>query len=291
MKKIILYTALSVASLFADVTTVLPFAGAIKYDADKAKSIKDRSSLYGVYANIGDLSYLLELSYTRFTAKYKTNTPYGKIEDLQQDDITLAYAQYFKNFMLRGGVHYINTNDIFLDNGIIVFAGVGGYNYVNYDKYSYGIESYYSSYKDGMDDADVKKSISIMQFTPYFSAYNVLGTNWGNLFSLKLNYQMTGDYTKDSYISYEASETLYYKSLFFVIKGYAGEMKTGVKDGGLTVMNTLDLMKNGYGFGVGYYLIPSGTLSLNYELNNYREYKMQEDGMSAVASFSFAYKF
>jgi len=102
---------------------------------------------------------------------------------------------------------------------------------------------------------------------------------------------MTGDYSQESYLSYEASETLYYKSLFLTLKGYAGEMRTGVKDSGLTVINTLDLMKTGYGATAGYYFTPSAILSVSYDLSNYREYNTQADGTSSVAALSFTYKF
>ena len=293
MKKLLLTTTFIASSLLAEVVTLLPYGGVVNYDSDAAKSIKDTSTLYGIHSTVGNFSYLLEFDYAKFQTKYKQDTSLGPIEDLNQDDITLAYGYYWTNFMLRGGVHYINTNDILLGNGIVGFASLGGYNYVGYDKYSYGVEGYYSNYKDGYDEGNsfVKKSINIVQFTPYFTAYNALSLNWGNSLTLKLNYQIAKDYIQDSYLSYDVSDTLYYKSLFLTLRGYGGEMRSGVKDSGFTVANTLDLMKDGYGTKLGYYFTPSAVLSLSYDLNNYQEIYHDVDGTSSVATLSFSYGF
>jgi len=291
MKKTMLYTLLALTPLFGEVITLTPFVGNIIYDTDNKKSIKDSSTTYGLYTNIGTLDYLLEFNYAKFTTKYKTDTILGAIEDLNQDDITLAYGHYFKNFMLRGGFHYVNTNDLLLGNGAIAFTSLGGYNFVGYDKYSYGVEAFYSYYSDGRDDLGVAKSIAITQLTPYFSAYNALSLNLGNLLSLKLNYQITGDYSSNSYLSYEISDTLYYKSLFLNVNAYTGEMRTAVRESGFMVVNTLDLMKYGYGATLGYYFTPSTNLSLSYSANTYREYLATADGTNSAATLSLSYKF
>jgi len=138
MKKMILATALIASSLLAKVITVTPYMGEINYDNNPHKSVKDYSTMYGLYTSIGTLKYLLELNYSKFITKYKTSPV--PIADLNQDDITIAYGYYFPRFMLRTGIHYINTNDTQLGNGVIGFASIGGYNFIGYDKYSYGLE-------------------------------------------------------------------------------------------------------------------------------------------------------
>lgn len=284
-------TTILATSLAADVITVLPYAGYIDYDKENTKTVKERSTLFGLHTSIGSLSYLLEFEYMKFNTVYKTDTVYGDIDDLNQDDISLAYGYYFSNIMLRGGAHYINTNDILLGDGVIGFATLGGYNFVGYDKYSYGLEGYYSYYKKGHDEKFVRKSIGITQLTPYVSAYNTWSEHWGNLISLKLNYQVAKDYIQDSYLSYEFSDTLYYRSLFLTLRGYTGEMRSGIIDSGFTVANTLDLIKNGYGGKVGYSFTPTAVLSVGYDVNNFREYGAVEDGNNAVAIASFSYGF
>ena len=68
-------------------------------------------------------------------------------------------------------------------------------------------------------------------------------------------------------------------------------MRSGVKDSGFTVMNTLDLMKSGYGTKLGYYFTSDAVLSLSYDLHNYQEIYHDEDGTASVATLSFSYGF
>ena len=78
-------------------------------------------------------------------------------------------------------------------------------------------------------------------------------------------------------------------------------MKTGVKDGGATVFNTLDLMKTGYGLKLGYFLSGGLVATLSYDANVYREYDengvttgtptITQDAQNAVALVSLSYSF
>jgi len=108
---------------------------------------------------------------------------------------------------------------------------------------------------------------------------------------VKANYQIASNYIKKSYFSYDVSDTVFYKSFFFVLRGYGGRMRTGVKDNGFTVFNTLDLMKTGYGAKVAYNFTKKSLLSLSYDINNYREYGRTQDGSNSVVVASFSYKF
>ncbi|HIP20237.1 MAG TPA: hypothetical protein EYG70_03845, partial [Sulfurimonas sp.] len=254
MKKLLLATALVAFTLNAEVVSLLPYGGSLSYDTDSTKSIKDTATLYGAHATVGTLKYLVEVDYLKTDITYKDTT----LGELNQDDISFAYGRYFENFILRAGVHYINTNDPLLGNGYVGFATIGGYNYVGYDKYSYGIEAYYSSYEN---------NVSLTQFTPYFTAYKAININWGNTLVLKANYQLTPDYEQSSYLSYDVSDTICYKSIYLTLRAYGGEMATGVKDSGFTVINTVDLMQTGYGAKFGYYFTPSAILSLSYDVN------------------------
>ena len=287
MKKIILGTLLLTVSLFGDIITILPYGGIIDYDKNSAKSAKDRAELLGFYTSVGNLGYLVEFSYSHIDTTYKDAT----IEDLNQDDITLTYAKYYKNFMLKIGGHFVSTNDEQLGDGNIIMISIGGYNWVGYDKYSYGLEGYYSIYKDGHDEDYIAKSIDIVQFTPYFSFYKAFTIDVKNSLSLKLNYQMVEDYITKDYLSYEISDTIYYKNLFTTLKVYGGEMRTGVKDSGMTVYNTLDLLKNGYSIKLGYYINKDFIISASYSLNSYEEYGKVVDGTASVAVATLSYSF
>jgi len=292
MKKVILGSLLLASSVFGELVTVLPYGGVIDYDSDSSKSVKDKATLLGVHASVGTLKYLLEVDYSHIATKYKDST----IDDLSQDDISLVYGKYFDNFMFKIGDHYINTNDEELGDGNVVIAALGGYTFDGYDKYSYGLEGYYSTYSDGHDERFEKKSITITQLTPYLSFFKSISKDMSNTLVLKVNYEIASDYVDDSYTSYEISDTFGYKSFFTTLKYYDGEMRTGVKDAGFTVFNTLDLQKNGFDIKLGYYITKGAVVSVSYGQNNYEEYDevnaaSLDEGTNSVMVATFSYTF
>ena len=272
MKKFFILSCLGLSSLFGDVISVLPYGGKIDYGSDYQSSYKDYATLYGVHASIGNLGYLLEVDYSQYTATYKDPTQ----EQLKQDDIAVAYGKYFPSWMFRFGMHYISTTDEQLGDGIVGILGVGGYSFYGYDKFSYGMNGYLSYYKDGHSNTqnttvDPTKTIIITQLSPYVSYYKSINKDWGNLIHLQLDAEYASEYDKKSYYSFAISDTIYYKKAFINVKYYNGEMRTGVKDNGFTVYNTLDLVKNGYSAKVGISL-DALTLAFGYVSNTYREY-------------------
>lgn len=284
MKKLILGTALAITTLLADVSTVVPYVGFIDYDKN---STKDTASLVGVHYSKGNLSYLFEADFSFFNSKYKDSST----EDLNQNDFVISYSEYTTNYMSKLGYHYISTTDKGLGDGHIFNYTLGAYNWKGYDKYSLGLESYYSFYTDGHDENDKSKSVSIVQFTPYVGFYKAISLNSSNNLVIKLNYELALDYVDSDYISYELSDTFAYKKFFTTGNFYTGKSRTGVKDGGNTVFNSLDLMKTGYGLKVGYYIRPTTVFTLSYSKNNYEEYGGSSDISNnvTVASLSFTY--
>lgn len=292
MKKIILGAALASSCLLAEVVTLLPYGGMIDYGSDSSKSFKDKATIFGAHVTVGDLSYLIEADYAHIDTKYKDSN----IENLKQDDMSLVYGGYYTNFMYRIGAHYISTNDDQLKDGIVAIASLGGYNYFDYDKLSYGLEGYYSHYDKGHNENYTEKSIAIIQVTPYLSYYKSINVNWGNTLSLKMNYQLAGDYIQDTYSSYEISDTIFYKSFFTTLQVYTGEARTLVQDSGMTVFNTLDLMKNGYKVQLGYYITKDALISASYGMNEYREFDqtfstITQDNINSIALVSLSYSF
>lgn len=300
MKKIVLILLLSALRLSAEVITVVPFVGGMTYSDDSAKSIKESSSLGGVYANMGTLDYLVEFSFSYMDTTYKSDANLSKQE---QRDVSLIYGKYFKKFMLKVGAHYTQTNDDVLGNGIVAILGVGGYKTIGYDKLTYGVEGYYSQYENRLNEDFVTSATQtarrpssprggsgdesnqrIIQVSPYFTSFKSISATMSNDFSLKLNYQMADRYAQAKYFSYEVSDTFYYKSLFAKLYAYGGEMKSGIKDGGITVYNSLDLMKTGYGAKLGYYISSDLITTLSYSRNNYEEYKITDYGSESTNS-------
>ncbi len=290
MKKFVLGTALLASSLFADVNSFTPYYGYINYDSNKEKSQKDTASLFGLSYTKGNLAYLLELGYSHFDATYKSD-PTDPKSNLKQDNFTIAYSQYTKNYMSKVGYHFISTSDETLGDGHTFQYTLGAYKFNGYNKNTLGLESYYSLYVDGHDDNGTSKSINIFQFTPFVKIYRALSINSSNNLTLKLNYEIAMDYDDVDYLSYEIKDTFAYKSFFTTLNYYGGEMKTGVKDSGNTVYNSQDLLKTGYGIKLGYYLQPNAILSVGYSSNTYREDGASQDGTNNIVVTTLNYTF
>lgn len=170
MRKGILVSLLFVSSLMAEVATILPYIGTIEYENDATASAKKDGNIIGMYTSVGDLSYLVALDYAHTDLAYKDSN----ISNLEQDDVTITYAKYYEYFMVKGGFHYINTNDTDLGDANVFIGAVGGYHWDGYDKYSYGVEGYYSNYQDGHDENNLAEEINIIQLTPYFAFSKVI---------------------------------------------------------------------------------------------------------------------
>jgi len=291
-KKLILGTLLTGSTLFADVTTLLPYTALLQYDSSANVSAKDKGSIVGMYFSHGNLDYLFEFDYARTNISYKLNTD----PDLVQDDITVAYSRYYESFFVKGGVHYIGNTDLDMGDGLTFMATVGGYQWQGYDKISYALDTYYAQYKDGYNDTGIKSEVAIVQLSPNFTYSKAINTDTRNNLHLKLNYQITNDYLQDNYVSYEIQDTLYYKSFFANAKFIGGEMISGVRDNGYTAFNTKDVIKNSYGVKLGYYFNPSNLLTIGYDVNNYQEYSpinagYLDNGSFSVASFTYTYTY
>jgi hypothetical protein len=276
----------------AKVTTILPYSGVFNYGSDEKASIKSSARLYGVHASSGTLSYLLEADYSHIQTRYKDST----LDNLSQDDISLAYASYSKYIMFKYGAHYINTNDEQLGNAIVGFISLEAYHYFAYDKLKYGINTYQSFYRNGHDELYKPTSISITQYSPYLSYYKAIDLNWGNTILLQANLESASNYIQKEYKSYEISDTIFYKSIFVTLTYYNGEMRTGIKDNGFTVFNSLDLMKDGFNAKMNYYFTKNAIVSISYGKNRYEEYDVTSETIThentnsvLVASLSYSY--
>ena len=285
--KIILGSLLITTSLLADITSIIPYGAKITYDSNSAKSSKYEGTIGGVYISHGNLGYLVELDISTTDITYKDN----EIAKLKQYDYTISYSKYFPKYFLKGGLHHISTTDTNLGDGNTLIMAIGGYNWRGYDKYSYGIEGFYTQYKNGHDENNVAKTIKITQLSPNFIFSKAININTRNNIYFKINYIIASDYESKQYISYEVADTLYYKKFFINIKAYGGKMKSGVKDGGNTVYNTKDLLKNGYGVKIGYFIKPNLTIDASYGVNTFKEFGKTQDGQNKVAAMSLNYSF
>jgi len=166
-KRILVGGLLVSTSLIAkDVTTILPYYATMNYDNSTAHSDKDNGTISGIYVSRGNLNYLLEVDYAKTDIKYKSSTGNS---NLKQDGTTLIYSKYYPKYMLKGGIHHISTTDTDLGDGDTIIFSIGGYKWKGYDKYSYGLENYYTKFKDGHDENSIAKAINIIQLSPYYS--------------------------------------------------------------------------------------------------------------------------
>ena len=292
MKKLAIAISL-VAGLSADVVTVLPFFSYIDYGSS-SKSIKDNAKYGGIYANVGNLGYLFEMSYSYLDTKYKnSSTP-----NIKQHDITAVYGKYYKNFMFKAGLHYINNNEnkayIDLGGGYIGIIGIGGYNWVEYDKISYGVDGYYSSYKDGYNDdlTNLKRGVTLYQFSPYISYSKAIDINTRDTFSVKVNYISTNNYKTKSYTSFEVFNTLLYKKFYNTVRYIGGKSRSGVFNGGFVVFNSKDTLTQAFDITLGYYFSPVLNTDFTYSYLKYDEYFAgSKDANRNAYTLSLSYRF
>ena len=270
------------------ITTVKPYTGYIIYDTDGAKSTKDSGVLGGVYLSHGDLDYLMEFDVGYTQVKYKSSTGNS---DITQLDMTLAYSKFYTNYMLKGGLHYINSTDVALGNGIAFIGAVGGYKWVGYDKYSYGLEAYYTYYADAQNSTGGTQKVNLFQLTPYLTYSKAININTRNNIDFRVNHIIANDYTQTSYTAYQISDTLFYKKFFLTARVSFGEMKSGLLDGGHTAYNTKDLIKSGYGIKLGYIAKPNLSFDIGFASNIVQEDGLTTEGTTSVVSASLNYTF
>jgi hypothetical protein len=285
--KLLLGSLVLASSLLGEVTTFLPYGANIDYTNDSAKSAKKDGTITGLYFSYGNLSYLLELDASHTNIKYKD----GTTSNLKQDDFIFAYSGYYPTWKYKIGFHHVDTTDKDLGDGDVLITELGGYQTFQYDKLSYGLEGYYSKYKDAYDESGVQKKIEIYQLTPYVGFSKAIDINTRNNIKLKVNYISASDYKKDNYTSYEIEDTLYYKKFYTTLKIYGGKMKSGVKDSGHTVYNTKDLLKDGYSLKVGYFIDKNFTVSASYAKNNFEEYGKTGEASNDIAVATLIYKY
>jgi len=298
VRKLILTSVIVVNTMIADVTTIIPYVGAIQYDSNSESSIKDNANFTGLYTSRGNLNYLLEMAYGYTNINYKDATQ----ENLKQHDITIVYGKYYKHFTWKAGVHYINNNeqDTYKDlgNGFTTIAGINAYNWFAYDKLTYGADFYYSTYSDAHNDIslDSTTDIHIIQFTPKLSYAKAIDFNTKNTLEVKANYIKANEYKDTTYISYGISNTFGYKSFFSTIKYNGGNMKSGIQDGGFTVYNSKALLQNSHSIKFGYYFTSKFEADISYSRNNYKEYDavnlgLLSKGSNSIASISMRYSY
>ena len=277
MKKTLTFLAVSTTLALAKTsTTIMPYSAYVKY----SDSIKDKAYVVGFYSSIYSFPNKFELGLENIDVQYNNG-----IKDLDQNDITAVYTRYFgKNYFVKGGVHYINSDDKPTDEGIV---GVFGVNYYKYLKYNLGLDVYYSKYKNYQP-----KELKVLQLRPYAGInFGKYSSKWGSFYLeaevnyIKPNSPATYGFSK-SYTSVGLKLTNYNGKWTTSIGGWAGKKLFAVDNGGFTVYNLGEVYKAGVDASVDYAFRPTTHLKVKYSCSKFTEGKTKAHSSAIAATLS-----
>lgn len=222
-------------------------------------SVKDNGYFTGVYFSYKTLNLLnlFETAIDHTYIKYKDNT------HLNQNDFTFAYTNYMiREIKLKVGAHYISSDDKNTDKGFVIFGEITKYRLY---QWNYGLEMYFSRYKDYPTIKN--KGLNVYQINPKFGFY--LGNYYkGGRYYIQikpyyihLSEDLTG-VNKNSF-STEGLLSYFIKNWTISLKGYVGDQAFPVRDGGFTVYNLSEKRKYGFGGSVKYILSRNFSLTLS----------------------------
>lgn len=210
------------------------------------------------------LSHLLEAQADMTRIKLK---PTGEVK---QSDYTLSYTNFsIKNLKLRGGAHYIDTNDILTKGGYVGFGEVSLYKLY---KYEFGLEGYVSVYPEYPKLQG--KGIQVYQINPKggvtFGDYYKYGSFYLFLrpYAIILSDEF---YNKKNYYSLEGSLSYYYKNITLTAFGYAGEQIFPVKNGGFVVYNVAERRLGGGGASARVVFGRKASLTFTTALDRFKD--------------------
>ena len=251
---------------------VLLHASAISYQDSKVKDDGWVSGFYGTYG--AGWKHLVEVAATRTGIKYLDGW------DLRQTDVTLAYSRFGAGGSGRLGVHFVASDDVLTDGGLVLFGGASRY---EVGVWSAGAEvalSHFPDYDGGLVVSQVAPSVG---FTVLSSASRVLAATLRG-YAIRLSEDVgLGD---TQFLSAEIGISL--TSGVLVVSGYdwGGEQVFGVRSGGLTVFNLAELHTAGYGGGMRWTMTPRSALSAGFYLERLRDLEVPGDAWARTFSVS-----
>ncbi|WP_200762278.1 hypothetical protein [Nitrosophilus alvini] len=304
MKKIASLSLIAIAALAGENISVVPFAGYLDYGS---KSVKDNGYFGGVYVSKEFDLQKVELQYEYLKVKYKNDEP-----DLEQNDFTAVYTNYFDdNYLARAGLHFIDSDDYLTDGGYILFGGLKYFQAFDFDA---GIDVFYTHY-DNFDP-----SLGVWQFSPSFGKY-IKGCSYGDFYvEGKYNYitfksskitqtvvnqssgmsamgkksthiiQRSEEYT-DSYNSFEFNLANYYGKFTTKASVWIGKQAFGVRDGGFTVYNLAEIHKGGAALQTRYSYSKELGLSAGIYYEKFTDTENGEDSYMTTLGASLDYRF
>ncbi len=301
MKKTLIVSAALALSLSAgDIDVAVPFGGYIDYGSDGAK---DSAYYGGLYVEGTNGVHKIKLQYSYLDIDYRFS------DSIAQNDYTIAYENgSFKELLVGGGFHYIDSDDYLTDGGKILFLRLQKFSVYDFDT---GLDIYYSKY------SNFDPSLNVWQFSPSIGKF-IKGCRYGNFYlNATYNYitfkssrvtqtvvansrmpvvsnrhtiTVYEEYSSDNH-SLELSATNYYGK--FTTKGYVwfGKQAFAVRDGGFTVYNLNEVHKGGAGLSVNYDFSSNMGVGCSLTYEKFTDTETGGDTSMMVAGVSLNYMF
>jgi len=275
-KSILAFSVFASVAMAKTAITAMPYSAYINYTSPS----KDNAYVVGLYSSFYNFPNKLEIGAENINIKYNNGQP-----DLDQNDFTAVYTRYIaKNYYLKGGLHYINSDDSTTNHGIV---GIFGINYYKYLKYNLGLDVYYSKYKDYKP-----KSLKVLQLTPYIGInFGKYSSKYGS-FYLKANYNYIKPNSastfglENSYNSFGLSLTNYNGKFTTSLGGWVGKKVFAVDNSGFTVYNLGEVFKAGVNASVDYAIRPTTHIKLKYSYTKFKESGKKAHSNTVATSLS-----
>ena len=277
MKKTLTLLALSATLALAKTSiTAMPYSAYINY----ANSAKKDAYVVGLYSSFYNFPNKLEIGVENIGIHYNNG-----LKDLDQNDLTAVYTRFIaKNYYVKGGIHYINSDDKLTDEGLV---GIFGVNYYKYLKYNLGLDVYYSKYKNY-----APKELKVLQVRPY------AGFNFGKYNSKMGSFYLEAEYNyikpnsastfglQKSYNSFGLKLTNFNGKFTTSVGAWAGKKVFAVDNGGFTVYNLGEVYKAGVDASVDYAFKPTTHIKLKYSYSKFEEGNKKAHSNTVATSIS-----
>ena len=253
-------------------STLSAYTGAIDY----TDSNKDTGWFAGLYFQNASLENKLELNYERTEIDYLSAVKIANptLEDVEQNDFTLAWTHYFaSNYLFRVGGHYIDTNDELTDEGYVAFAGMKYYQGYKFDM---GLDFYYSDYSNFVF-TDGSKGLTLYQVEPSIGyAFGDYKSKLGS-FYVKAYYtfidpdEIENGLLEDTYHSGGVIVKNFNGNWTNEIGGWVGKQAFAVRHEGFTVYNLSEERQGGLHLSSTYAFSKSASAKLQYAYESFEE--------------------
>lgn len=208
-------------------------------------SLKDNGSVTTGYLRSGD-----DKTYNMEFALSRTHIDYKNTSDLDQTDVVFAYTNtgdILPNHNIRGGIHYIDSDDDLTDDGFVLF---GKMIYSRETTWDAGLELDYSIYEDSSTD------LRVFQVAPSMGFYLTQDPSQGVLYTESKLYYIHKNkdlaISRHNFFSFEQTLSYYQSPFDAKVSAWVGEQMFAVKNDGFVVYNLQDRYNGGIKFDAGY---------------------------------------